>query len=90
MAADAHPAKRVVIMQQCQSHIFFPDDPSQPPQFSDCPRVAETRRRTFRIGDRANGEPPVVNAVKKLCGTCAREWDGKNLGSKRKVKAVAA
>lgn len=59
-------------MAHCQSQVFFPDDPKQLPQFSDCPRVAETTRRTFRIGDRAHGEPSVVNAVRRLCGTLCK------------------
>lgn len=52
-------------MAQCQSYVFFPDDPTQPPQFSDCPRMAETTRRTFRMGI-TNGRP-VVNLVVKNC-----------------------
>jgi len=27
-------------MAQCESKVFFPDDPAQQPQFSDCPRQA--------------------------------------------------
>lgn len=53
-------------MAHCQSYVFFPDDPKQPPQFSDCPRTAETRRTSFRMG---------VAVVVRLCGRCAREWD---------------
>jgi hypothetical protein len=50
-------------MAQCQSYVFFPDDPTQPPQLSDCPRTAETTRRTFRRG---------VNVIVKLCGISTR------------------
>lgn len=49
-------------MSQCDSKVFFPDDPSQPPQFNDCPRQAETTRRT-------------LHSVMRLCSTCARAWD---------------
>lgn len=77
-------------MAQCQSHIFFPDDPMQSPQFSDCPRVAETRRRTFRMV-LANGKPVVNLVVKKLCGTCAKEWDEQTTeGIERRVKLMGA
>lgn len=62
-------------MAQCQSNVFFPDDPSEPPQFSECPRPAETARRTWRRGDLAKGEPRIVISVVRLCGRCAREWD---------------
>ena len=52
-------------MGQCESKVFFPDDPSQRPQFNDCPRRAETVRR-------------VGSKVVKLCATCANIWDGKD------------
>ena len=47
---------------QCQSKVFFPDDPAQTPQFSDCPRRAETERTI-----RGKGV--------KLCTVCAKVWD---------------
>lgn len=62
-------------MAQCESNVFFPDDPLQPPQFSDCPRQAETVRRARRQGDPARGEPRIVTSVVKLCAVCAKEWD---------------
>jgi len=49
-------------MGQCDSKVFFPDDPCLPPQFRDCPRQAVTTRRTF-------------HSVVKLCSTCAQVWD---------------
>jgi len=49
-------------MAQCDSKVFFPDDSTQPPQFSDCPRPAETER-TIR------------GKVVKLCAKCAKVWD---------------
>lgn len=49
-------------MSQCQSKVFSPDDPAQPPQFSDCSRLAETER-TIR------------GKVVKLCAKCAAVWD---------------
>jgi hypothetical protein len=49
-------------MPQCDSKVFFPDDPTQAPQFSDCPREAETTRRT-------------IHSVVKLCAKCAEVWD---------------
>ena len=49
-------------MAQCNSIVFFPDDPRQPPQFNDCPRRAQTTRRT-------------VHSVMRLCATCAKMWD---------------
>jgi hypothetical protein len=63
-------------MAQCESNVFFPDDPSQPPQFSECPRNAETTRRAWRLGSADRGEPRIVPSVVKLCAKCAREWDG--------------
>jgi hypothetical protein len=60
---------------QCDSKVFFPDDFSQRPQFTDCPRESQTTRRTFRIGDKNKGEPAVISYVLKLCAVCAREWD---------------
>ena len=54
------------IVAQCQSKIFFPEDPTQRPQFADCPRKAETTRR-----DRGKGYGYAV----KLCRVCANEWD---------------
>jgi len=82
-------------MAQCDSKIFFPDDPAHRPQFSECPRNSETKRRTFRFGDPAKGEPPVINSVVKLCRVCAREWDSQVLYAERirvkaKVKAAGA
>ena len=82
-------------MAQCDSKIFFPDDLAQRPQFTDCPRESQTTRRTFRIGDRAKGEPPVINYVLKLCAVCAREWDeqlqyAERLESKAKARAAGA
>jgi hypothetical protein len=62
-------------MAQCDSNVFFPDDPSQPPQFTGCPRPAETTRRTWRFGDKSKGEPRLVISVVKLCAKCAKEWD---------------
>jgi hypothetical protein len=61
---------------QCESIVFFPDNPAYVPQFSDCPRPSETKRRTWRFGDRSKGEPMVVNFVVKLCAECAKVWDG--------------
>jgi hypothetical protein len=49
-------------MAQCDSKVFFPDDPGQAPQFSDCPRQAETTRRAY-------------HSVVKLCSKCAKAWD---------------
>lgn len=49
-------------MAQCNSKVFFPDDPAQQPQFNDCPRRAVTARRT-------------AHSVMRLCSTCARVWD---------------
>jgi hypothetical protein len=28
-------------MAQCESKVFFPDDPAKQPQFTDCPRDAK-------------------------------------------------
>lgn len=64
-------------MAQCQSNVFFPDDPSEPPQFSDCPRPAETARRTWRRGEPSKGEPRIVISVVRLCARCAKEWDAR-------------
>ena len=66
-------------MAQCESKVFFPDDPTQHPQFSECPRQAQTTRHTWRFGDRAMGEPPVVNFFVKLCSNCAAIWDDVDL-----------
>jgi hypothetical protein len=52
----------IQFMAQCESKVFFPESPSQPPQFSDCPRQAETTRRA-------------PHSVMKLCSKCARVWD---------------
>lgn len=49
-------------MAPCDSKVFFPDDPAQPPQFSDCPRQAETTRRT-------------IHSMVRLCAKCAEVWD---------------
>jgi hypothetical protein len=48
--------------RKCDSKVFFPDDPGQAPQFSDCPRQAETTRRAY-------------HSVVKLCSKCAKVWD---------------
>src|SRR6516225_9963528 len=65
-AREAHyPAFRRFLlktMAQCNSIVFFPDDPRQPPQFNDCPRQAQTTRRT-------------VHSVMRLCSMCAKVWD---------------
>jgi hypothetical protein len=50
-------------MAQCESKVFFPDDSTQPPQFNDCPRQAETTRRLSGM------------KVVKLCTKCAKVWD---------------
>jgi hypothetical protein len=62
-------------MAQCQSIVFFPDDPSQPPQLGDCPRQAETARKTWRLGESERGETRIVMMVVRLCAKCASEWD---------------
>jgi len=49
-------------MAQCDSKVFFPDDPSQVPQFNDCPRQSETTRHT-------------IHAIVRLCAKCAEVWD---------------
>lgn len=49
-------------MAQCDSKVFFPDDPGQVPQFSDCPRQAQTTRRT-------------IHSIVRLCAKCAEVWD---------------
>jgi esterase len=49
-------------MAQCNSKVFFPDDPGLAPQFNDCPRQAETTRRT-------------LHSVAKLCSECVKVWD---------------
>ncbi len=71
------PQNACVILHQtqCESKVFFPDDPNQPPQFNGCTRLAVTTRRTWRFGDRAKGEPNVLNKVVKLCERCAQAWD---------------
>ena len=82
-----------VSVAQCDSKVFFPDDLTQRPQFTDCPRESQTSRRTFRFGDKAKGEPYVVNYVLKLCAVCAREWDEQLHYAERievKVKAAGA
>jgi hypothetical protein len=78
-----------VAMAQCESMIFFPDDPAHYPQFTDCPREANTARRTFRF---IKGEP-ITTYLVKLCSVCAREWDEHALHAGRteqRVKAVGA
>src|SRR5437899_9357419 len=50
-------------MPQCESKVFFPDGSTQPPQFNDCPRRAETTRRLSGF------------KVVKLCTRCAKVWD---------------
>jgi hypothetical protein len=74
-------------MAQCESNVFFPDDASQQPQFSECPRQAVTTRRTWRRGDSDKGEPRMVASVVKLCAKCAEEWDKQADG---KAKAASA
>jgi hypothetical protein len=64
-------------MAQCQSKIFFPDDPAKPPQFGDCPRLAETTRRTSML--RGN---KVITSVVKLCSKCAKMWDEGDIKAK--------
>jgi pimeloyl-ACP methyl ester carboxylesterase len=49
-------------MAQWDSKVFFPDDPRLTPQFNDCPRQAETTRRT-------------IHSIVKLCPKCAKAWD---------------
>jgi hypothetical protein len=66
-------------MAQCESKVFFPDQPAERPQFSTCPRQAETTRRTWRSGDRTKQEPKVIRFMVKLCGFCARELDENEL-----------
>jgi hypothetical protein len=51
-----------IAMAQCDSKVFFPDDPGQAPQFNDCPRQAEATRHTN-------------HSVVKLCSECAKIWD---------------
>jgi hypothetical protein len=75
-------------MAQCESKIFFPDNPDEKPQFNECPREAETTRRTWRFGDRDKGEQMVVNSVVKLCAKCAKLWDDHELH--KKAKGVGA
>lgn len=75
-------------MSQCESKIFFPDDPKIPPQFSPCPRQATTSRRTTRLGDKAKGEPALVSYKVKLCSVCAKHWD--EAEKENRVEAVAS
>lgn len=72
-------------MTQCQSPIFFPDDPKQKPQFSPCPREATTSRRTTRPGNKTKGEPAVVSYVIRLCAVCARQWDQNEVDARVEV-----
>ena len=58
-------AKETPMLAQCESKVFFPDNPSQRPQFNDCPRRAETVRR-------------VGSKIVKLCSKCASVWDEKD------------
>jgi hypothetical protein len=51
-------------MTQCESKVFFPDNPEQPPQFSDCPRGAVMSRKV-----------PGTSEVLKLCAKCAKMGD---------------
>lgn len=67
--------KKLKGLNQCESRVFFPDNPAQLPQFSDCPRQAVTERRTTRHGDTSKGEPAVVSYVVKLCDICAKCFD---------------
>jgi len=55
-------------MAQCESKVFFPDDPAQPPQFTDCPRQAETTRHTS-----THAAQGVVTSTVTLCGKCAED-----------------
>lgn len=68
-------------MPQCESCVFFPDDPAQPPQFSGCPRNAETTRRTWRIVIRKR-EPTLMHLVVHLCAKCAAVWDEQDVKAK--------
>jgi hypothetical protein len=48
---------------------------------------------SFRFGDKAKGEPLVVNSIVKLCDVCAKEWDAQALYAEqigRKTKAASA
>ena len=56
-------AARVGRMAQCESKVFFPDGPEQRPQFTDCPRQAETTRKLSGM------------KLVKLCTQCAKIWD---------------
>jgi hypothetical protein len=60
-------------MAQCESKVFFPDDPGQRPQFTDCPRQAETARHASRQTTQG-----VLTSTVKLCGKCAKVWDGQD------------
>ena len=75
LANQGRGFRGALTMAQCESSVFFPDDPAEPPQFSDCPRPAETSRRTWRRGDVSRGEARLVISVVKLCTRCAKEWD---------------
>ena len=77
-------------MAQCQSPVFFPDDPAQRPQFNECPRQSQTTRRTWRFGDPGKGEPPVVNSIVKLCARSAKIWDEVDLYADASLTANAA
>jgi hypothetical protein len=54
--------------------VFFPDDPKQPPQFSDCPRRAVTTRKISS-----------TSKVLKLCAKCTKMRDEQG-----KAKAAGA
>jgi hypothetical protein len=62
-------------MAQCESKVFFPDDPAKLPQFNDCPRRAETTRCTRRFSGTSNGEPKVITSVVKPCSNYSKIWD---------------
>ena len=77
MTANAGQICGVVVKKtsQCQSKVFFPDDPTEPPQFNRCPRKAVTTRREWRYADNGKGEPDLVSRIVKLCARCADVWD---------------
>jgi hypothetical protein len=74
MPGAHHPTSfrpyRFKTMAHCNSKVFFPDDPTQPPQFNGCPRRSETTRRT-------------VHSVMRLCSTCAKVWDEQDVPLQR-------
>jgi hypothetical protein len=50
-------------MAQCESKVFFPDDSTQPPQFSDCPKRAVTTRKMAATSKVVN----LCNPTKRKC-----------------------